>query len=239
MRDIMDLHTHTLASGHAYNTIKEQITAAREKEIELLGITEHAPDMPGSCKRIYFENMTVLNRKQQGLTVLFGTEVNILDYEGRVDLPNSTLKNMDLVIASMHAPCYRCGSKQENTAAYLKVMNNPYVNIIGHPDDGRFEIDHKALVEKSKEKHILIEMNASSLASFSYRVGAADNYKEILKWCRQLNTPIVINSDAHTDELVGEHQMAWDIINQIDFPMELIVNSEINRVKSYLNYFKK
>ena len=82
-------------------------------------------------------------------------------------------------------------------------------------------------------------MNASSLASFSYRVGAADNYKEILKWCRQLNTPIVINSDAHTDELVGEHQMAWDIINQIDFPMELIVNSEINRVKSYLNYFKK
>lgn len=239
MRDIMDLHTHTLASGHAYNTIKEQITAAREKGIALLGITEHAPDMPGSCKKIYFENLTVLNRKQEGLVVLFGTEANILDYEGRVDLPNSTLKNMDVVIASMHAPCYRCGTKEENTAAYLKVMNNPYVNIIGHPDDGRFDIDHKVLVEKAKEKHILIEMNSSSLAPFSYRVGAAENYKKILKWCRELNTSIVINSDAHTDELVGDHQRAWDLIKELDFPMELVVNGDIEQVKNYLNYFKK
>lgn len=235
----MDLHTHTLASGHAYNTIKEQITAAHEKGIELLGITEHAPDMPGSCKRIYFENMIVLNRKQQGLTVLFGTEANILDYEGRVDLPNTTLKNMDIVIASMHAPCYRGGTKEENTAAYLKVMNNPFVNIIGHPDDGRFDIDHKALIEKAKEKHILIEMNNSSLAPFSYRVGAADNYKEILKWCRELNTPIILNSDAHTDEQIGDHQRAWDLIKQLDFPLELVVNHDIEQVKSYLNYYKK
>ena len=50
MRDILDVHTHTIASGHAYNTIYEMARAAAEKGLELLGITEHAPTMPGTCQ---------------------------------------------------------------------------------------------------------------------------------------------------------------------------------------------
>ena len=48
MRDLVDVHTHTIASGHAYNTMMEMIRAAQEKELEVFGITEHAPQMPGS-----------------------------------------------------------------------------------------------------------------------------------------------------------------------------------------------
>ena len=47
MRDVLDIHTHTLISGHAYNTIMEMAHAASEKGLELLGITDHAPEMPG------------------------------------------------------------------------------------------------------------------------------------------------------------------------------------------------
>ena len=49
MKNVLDVHTHTLASGHAYNTIMEMAKAASEKGMELLGITEHAPAMPGTC----------------------------------------------------------------------------------------------------------------------------------------------------------------------------------------------
>ena len=54
MKYILDTHTHTLASGHAYSTIDEMIQAAAKKKLELIGITEHAPKMPGSCQEIYF-----------------------------------------------------------------------------------------------------------------------------------------------------------------------------------------
>ena len=49
MKDYADLHTHTIASGHAYGTITEMVHAAALKNLPILGITEHAPSMPGSC----------------------------------------------------------------------------------------------------------------------------------------------------------------------------------------------
>ena len=57
MRDVLDIHTHTLISGHAYNTIMEMAHAASEKGLELLGITDHAPEMPGGPHRFYFDNL--------------------------------------------------------------------------------------------------------------------------------------------------------------------------------------
>lgn len=55
MKYVLDVHTHTLASGHAYNTIREMAMAASEKGLELLGITEHGVAMPGTCNGFYFE----------------------------------------------------------------------------------------------------------------------------------------------------------------------------------------
>ena len=56
MNYLLDLHTHTLASGHAYNTIKEMVRAASLAGLHMLGITEHAPKMPGTCQLYYFQN---------------------------------------------------------------------------------------------------------------------------------------------------------------------------------------
>ena len=81
-----------------------------------------------------------------GIQLLLGSEVNILDAQGTVDLGAADVwERMDVVIASLHMPCMKPGSKLENTESYLNVMKNPYVNIIGHPDDGRYEIDYEAL----------------------------------------------------------------------------------------------
>ena len=72
MLDKTDLHTHTIASGHAYSTRKEMIEAAATKGLEVYAITEHAPAMPGSCNSMYFMNYRALPRKHGEMTVLYG-----------------------------------------------------------------------------------------------------------------------------------------------------------------------
>ena len=62
MTDKIDLHTHTIASGHAYSTRNEMILAAAQKGMEVFAITEHAPAMPGTCHQMYFMNYRVLPR---------------------------------------------------------------------------------------------------------------------------------------------------------------------------------
>ncbi len=238
MKDRMDLHTHTLASGHAYSTIKEMVTQAAKGGLELLGITEHAPNMPGSCGAIYLSNLRVLPRQQEGLTVLFGVELNILDFEGRLDVHPELLAEMDLVIASMHGPCIKAGTKEENTRAIINAIKNPYVNIIGHPDDGQYPLDYLAVVESAKEYGVLLEVNNSSMLPTSYRAGAREHYLEMLEVCKKYQQPIVIDSDAHVDVTVGAHDIVWKLLEEVGFPEELIMNTAVSKVKPYLNYYK-
>ena len=69
---IADVHTHTLASGHAYGTIREMAQAASEKKLKILGITEHAPGTPGTADPIYFCNLQVIPRTLYGVHLLHG-----------------------------------------------------------------------------------------------------------------------------------------------------------------------
>ena len=108
---VLDLHTHTVASGHAYCSLREMAKAAADKGLEVLGITEHAPAMPGTCHKYYFENLKIVPREMYGIQLLLGSEVNILDAQGTVDLVQRTLERMDVVIASLHMPCMKPGSK--------------------------------------------------------------------------------------------------------------------------------
>ena len=134
-------HTHTLASGHAYNTIYEMVKSAADKKLELLAITEHAKMLPGTCHELYFVNLKVLPRELMGIEVMFGAEVNIMNYEGKLDMKEGLLRKMDVVIASLHTPCITPGTMSENTSAVLGAIENPLINILGHPDDGRYPID--------------------------------------------------------------------------------------------------
>ena len=60
MKIELDVHTHTLASGHAFSTLQEMAQAAADKGLKLLGITDHAPSIPGSSDPIYFRNLYVV-----------------------------------------------------------------------------------------------------------------------------------------------------------------------------------
>ena len=239
IRDVMDLHTHTLASGHAYSTILEMAQAARDKGLQLLAMTEHGPAMRGSCQHTYFENIKVIPRERFGVRTLFGVELNILDPEGHVDIEERLLPAMDICVASLHIPCYAPRSMEENTNAYIRAMENPYVNIIGHPDDPRYPIDLKAVVEAAKGNHVILEMNNSSLAPTSFRKATKEGYLEFLELCQSYDQPIIMDSDAHVDIDVGNHCYVSEILEEAQFPEHLIMNTDVEKVKPYLNYYRR
>ena len=115
IHDILDLHTHTIMSGHAYNTMQEMIRSASEKGVRLLGITEHAPRIPGACHPFYFINFRVVPREQFGVKLMLGCELNIIDYKGNVDLEPRYLAGLDYAVASIHEPCYDSGTTAQIT----------------------------------------------------------------------------------------------------------------------------
>lgn len=235
MRDILDSHTHTIASGHAYSTLHEMVKAAADQGLELIGITEHSMAMPGTCHEYYFMNMRILPRRMCGIEVLHGAEVNIIDFKGNLDMEEYLLRMMDVVIASMHMPCLKSGSCEENTEAVIGAMRNPYVNILGHPDDSRFPLDYEAVVRTAKEEGVLIELNNNSLHPLGARQNPIPNDIEILKYCRKYNAPIILGSDAHTQEDVGNHRFVQILLEAVNFPEELIVNRSVTEYKKYIN----
>lgn len=238
IRDVLDTHTHTVASGHAYSTIRENAKAAEEKGLELLAITEHGPALVGSCNRIYFQNLRVVDRSAYGVELLMGVELNILDAQGTVDLEQQVLKKMDIAIASLHTPCFTPGSKSCNTQACINAMKNPYVNILGHPDDPRFPVDFPALVQAAKEYGVLLELNNCSLLPGGSRKNTRGLDEEMLRLCEKYQVPVVLGSDAHVDTDVGRHDAALQLLEELNFPEELVVNRSVEELKKYVNKYK-
>ncbi len=116
MKYLIDTHTHTIASGHAYNTIKEMAQSASEKGLELLGITEHAMKMPGTCHSFYFANLKMLERKMFGVEMLFGVELNILNQDGEVDMEENLIKRdfLDSLMKQINIICKNTSEQTKN-----------------------------------------------------------------------------------------------------------------------------
>ena len=231
----LDVHTHTIMSGHAYSSLQEMVTVAQQKGLEILGITEHAPGIPGTCNPIYFRNLHVVPRQIGNLRLMLGAELNIMDRSGTVDLDEERLKYLDYAIASLHIECIRPGTKKENTEALQNAMKNPKVFIIGHPDDGTFEVDYELLAQSAAENHVLIELNEASVRPDSYRKNARKNAAELLSACKKHGTYIIISSDAHRASDVMRHGNALQLLEKMQFPEELIVNASADRLTKLLS----
>lgn len=219
-----DIHTHSIASGHgSRDTITDLAKAAALRGLALLGVSDHGPATPGSASASYFRNLTHAPKYRCGIRILYGVELNILDDRGTLDLDSSLLKRMCYTIASLHTATYRPGSAAEHTRAYLNAMNNPYVRIIGHADDGSFPVDYKELVLGTKEKDVLLEINNASLLPHSYRPCAKENCSELLFYCKEYKQPVILTSDSHGKQSVGDFSCAEQLLKELDFPKELVI----------------
>lgn len=235
MKIELDVHTHTIASGHAFSTLQEMVQAASEKGLKLLGITEHAPGIPGSCSPIYFRNLYVVPRRMYGVDLLLGAEINILDCEGNIDMDEFYLNLLDLRIAGIHSLCYAGGTPEENTHGMVQAIANPYIHIISHPGDGTAKLNFEPIVLAAKEHHTLLEINNSSLRPCRKKMDARDNNLEILRLCKRYEVPVILGSDAHISFDIATYDYALQLVGETEFPEELIMNTSVEKFKTYLN----
>lgn len=236
MKIDLDCHTHTIASGHAYSTLEENIKAAAAAKLSGLAITDHGPAMPGGPHDIYFMNLRALPTEHLGVSLFRGIEANIIDYEGNLDLPEYPLKNLDFCIASYHEICISPKSEQAHTLGWLNVIKNKYVDLLGHPGRGRFPFDIRLVAEACAENNKAIEINNHTLNRDTDR----DFCKEIALVCKELKVPVMVNSDAHFTSSIGQFSRSLDLLAEIDFPEELIVNRSLDSFREFfMNRGKK
>lgn len=234
MKIEIDTHTHTLASGHAYSTLDENVQYAAQIGLQGIAITDHAPMMAHTTCHAYFANLHVVPKRLHGIRAFHGIELNILDFEGTIDMDNKVLSKLDIAIASLHVPCLKPGTMEENTRACLKAMEHPLIDILGHPGDPRYPLDYEALVEQSAKTGTLLEINNTSLIPGGFRDGSSGNVECILRLCKEANLPVVIGSDAHFYTGIGEFGYVFQLMEKVGFPEELVLNQNMKRLMDML-----
>ena len=236
MKLVIDTHVHTVASGHAYSTVYETASAAKERGLSMIAFTEHGPAMAGGPLPIYFINMSVLPLSIYGVKILRGAEVNVVDHKGKIDLEDKVLKRLDFVIAGLHDVVLPAGSVTSNTDAMVGAMANPFVDAIAHPDNPYFPIDIPEVVRAAKEYGKLLEINNNSV---NVRPGSRENCHKIAELCAEADIPVTCGSDCHICFDVGHFENALEILREVCFPEILILNSFPKVFMAHLNKIRK
>lgn len=231
MKIAADFHCHTIASVHAYSTIRENIDAAKRLGLLALGITDHGWRMPEGPVLSFFRSISTLPDHVEGLRLLKGVEANIMDFNGTLDMPEGCLKQLDYAIASFHQQCVVPGAVEDHTRAYLAVAENPYVRFIGHPGTPEYSFDYERVLPVFKKNGKIVEINAHT---FICRRASIPNCRRIAELCKKYEVPIAVNSDAHSEWQLGAFDEALVMLEGIGFPEELIINANREGVEQFL-----
>jgi DNA polymerase (family X) len=229
-----DVHMHTIETD-GRNTIVEMAEAARERGYKYMAITDHSKNLAfanglDDARAVeHIARIRATGQKIEGIRVFAGIEVDILG-DGLLDLSDSVLEQMDLVIASVHSHFNQ--SAEEMTSRLLKAIENPNVSIIGHPT-GRillrrdaYPYDMDAVLEAAARNKVAMELNA-----YPDRLDLCDRH---LRMAKQRGVKIVINTDSHhTTHMekirygVLQARRAWltakDVLNTL--PLEKFANA--------------
>ncbi len=193
-----DLHTHTKASD-GRNTIEEMARAARAQGLQYIAITDHSRRLtvthgldPRQVAR-QSDEIDRINASHSEITILKGIEVDVLE-DGTLDLPDSVLQHLDVVIAAVHSKLDL--PRKQQTERILRALDNRYVNLLAHPT-GRLlgerkpcDIDMLRVMRKAKSRHIGLELNAQPV-----RLDLDDIQCQM---ARDEGVLVSINSDAHS-----------------------------------------
>ena len=224
-----DLHLHTKATD-GRNTVKEMALAAKAAGLAYIAVTEHSRrltvarglDAARLAKQI--DEIDRLNGELAGITVLKGIEVDILE-DGRLDLPDSVLRRLDLVVGAVHSAFDLPRNKQ--TERVVRAMNSRYFTILAHPGcrliDERepCDLDMPRVVREAKSRGCFLELNAQP-----DRLDLQDIYCQM---AREEGVAVSVNSDAHSTADfghlrfgVGQARRGWlaaaDVLNTRALP---------------------
>ena len=192
-----DVHMHTVETD-GRNTIQEMAEAARKRGYRYMAITDHSKNLAfanGLDDKRAIEHIQRIRSGEREIGVIrifAGVEVDILA-DGSLDLSDSVLEQMDLVIASVHSHFNQ--SPAEMTDRLLKAIENPNTSLIGHPT-GRvllrrdaYPFDLDTVLKAAAERKVAMELNA-----YPDRLDLCDRH---LRLAKQYGVKIVINTDSH------------------------------------------
>jgi DNA polymerase (family 10) len=219
-----DLHAHTKATdGH--DSLEAMARAAQALGLSYLAITEHSRRLAmahGLDPRRLAEQCDAidrLNETRDGIVLLKGIEVDILE-DGSLDLPDSSLKQLDLVVAAVHSRFELTRARQ--TERILRAMDNPYFTLLAHPtgrmieERAPYDVDMLRIIRHAKQRGCFLELNAHP-----ERLDLLDTH---CRMAREEGVLVAINSDAHSrDDFanlrygVGQARRGWlaaaDVLN--------------------------
>lgn len=230
----VDLHIHSLASGHAYSTIGEIAAEAAIRGLRGVAMTDHGPAMPAAPHPYHFECLYMIPDYLSGVRIFKGVEANITG-PGRVDLDDRLLGKMDLVLAGFHRDCgYGPSECSANTRAVMELMENPLIDIICHPGNPDFPLDYEAVARQAAATGTALELNNSSFNTS--RVGSADNCRLIARLCARFGSPVSLGSDSHIAQNVGNFSQAVDALREAGVHPDQIVNRTLESTLDFLGF---
>jgi putative hydrolase len=235
----IDLHIHTVASGHAINTLQEIVKTAREKKMEAIAITDHGPrSMDGPGWPYFYVLCNRVPKIIDSLHIFKGIEANILDTRGNTDIPLDLLSQFDLILAFMHPITnYKDRGMKKNTKAILNAFDkNPGIDILAHPLATWYPFDLKKVVQDACSRGIALEFNE---ATFKYRQLDKKNIDLLVEQTLLHDGRFVISSDAHYAGAIGSDEESRKIINDYHIPETHILNTSLEKVFAFIRERKK
>lgn len=229
-----DLHSHSLFSPCGVHTVLEMLTAAKDRGLKGLAITDHGPSVGGTANSVFFER---LSQPVPGVRLYKGVEANVLGREGRIDVVTKYLKWTDLVLLGYHRNSERDLSRHEYTDFLIKCLElNPCVDIITHPNVPEYPVEYRALARAARHFGTALELNNSKTA-----LGRAsdDETLRLMEVCADEGCLVAVNSDAHTIEEPGDTRAIRRIMEEMDFPFELVVNKTLESTERWIRDRKK
>lgn len=231
MRIVVDTHTHTISSGHAYSTIQENAKEAFANGIQMINMSDHGSAMPGAPFKYHFGNLKIIPDILYGVRVLKGVELNIINYSGKVDLDDYYLDQLDLVLASYHDICIKPASIEEHTNAAIQILSNPYIDVFAHPGNPQFQIDVEKVVKAARDYNKLIEINNQSMV---VRKGSEKNCFQIAQMCKKYGVRVTTGSDSHISFGIGKFDFVTKLLEEAEIPEELVITTSVDKMDEYL-----
>lgn len=227
----VDLHSHTIASDHAYSTLGEYVSFAKERGIEMFATTDHGPALPDAPHMWHFGNLKVVPRVIDDVAILRGIEANIT-IDGDIDLEEYVRKTLDIVLCGFH-PCIDPQGVEENTRLLVSVIKSGKVDVITHPGSPNYPINLEEFLVTAKEYNVAIEINSSS--DVSTRRGSFSNCVQIAKLAKKIGNTIALGSDAHICYFLGNFEQSMKVIEQAEISYDQILNTSAIKVLDFLS----
>ncbi len=232
-----DFHTHTKHSDGS-DSVEDIVASAKRLGYEYIAITDHSKSeriAHGLSEEKMLEHIKRIrdaNKKIKGIRILAGSEVDIMP-DGSLDYSDNLLKKFDIVVASVHSRF--TSPNEEMTSRILAALDNPYIDILGHPSGRRigrrepYNADFGRIFEKAAERKVYLEINANPERSDLSDVHVME--------AKRRGCKLVIDTDAHSASGLGLMHLGISAARRAWLSREDVVNTA--PAKKLPKYFRR